>query len=153
MHSFCCCGQQTYRGAGMTEKIKNQKGFTLTELVIVMVVAAILLLAAAPKFVNLALTAKISATQAALATVRSTLVIKFAESGAKGLAVYPNSLQAADFANNKLPMNKLNGNTHIGPVLTPPSGNATHLTNSFWYIVATGEAGAYSDGVVDATAW
>jgi MSHA pilin protein MshA len=134
-------------------KGSRQKGFTLIEIIVVMVILGILAVVAIPKFVDLTTQAKIAASQSALGAVRSTLSIKYAENAATGGAAYPAALVAADFANNKLPMNKLNGNDGIGTVAAAPGGTATSATNGFWYIVASGEAGAYSDGTEDTSTW
>ena len=134
-------------------KMKNKKGFTLIEIVVVMVILGILAVVAIPKFIDLTTQAKIAATQAALGAVRSTLAIKYAENAATATAAYPASLVPGDFANNKVPTNKLSGNDGAGTVAASPAGTATHATNGFWYIVASGEAGAYSDGTVDTSTW
>lgn len=134
-------------------KSKNQAGFTLIEIIVVMVILGILSVVAVPKFVDLTTQAKIAASQSALGAVRSTLSIKYAENAASGSVAYPAALAATDFANNKLPMNKLTGNDAIGTVAAAPGGTATSATDGFWYIVATGEAGAYSDGTEDTSTW
>ena len=134
-------------------KMKNKKGFTLIEIVVVMVILGILAVVAIPKFIDLTTQAKIAATQAALGAVRSTLAIKYAENAATATAAYPASLVAGDFANNKLPTNKLSGQDGIGTVAAIVGGTVTSATNGFWYIVATGESGAYSDGTEDTSTW
>jgi MSHA pilin protein MshA len=130
---------------------RRQKGFTLIELIVVMVILGILAVIAIPKFLDLTTQAKIAATQSALGTVRSTLAVKYAENAAAGTAVFPSSLTAADFADNRLPINKLNGNNTIVTVDAAPRGTATN--GGFWYIVATGQAGAYSDGTIDTSGY
>lgn len=138
--------------------LKNKKGFTLIELVIVMVILGILAVVAVPRFIDLTDSAKAASTQAALGAVRATLAVKYAEAAAAGSAAYPASLTAADFANNQLPTNKLNGASGIGVVATDaiPSGTATSNTNGFWYVQTganAGQAGAYSDGTVNTSTW
>ncbi len=134
-------------------KKHNKKGFTLIKIIVVMVIIGILAIVAIPKFIDLTDQAKISATQAALGAVRSTLAIKYAENAAGGSAVYPAALAATDFANSTLPTNKLNGQDGAGTVGADPGGTATSNSDGFWYVVSTGEAGAYSDGTVDTSTW
>jgi len=131
----------------------KSKGFTLIEIIVVMVILGILAVVAIPKFVDLTTQAKAASTKAALGALRSTLAIKYAENAAGGSAVYPSSITSADFANGKLPDNKLSGNSGIGTVGSAPAGTATDGSNGFWFIVASGEAGAYSDGTVDTSGY
>jgi len=128
------------------------KGFTLIEIVVVMVILGILAVVAIPKFVDLTTQAKVAATQAGLGALRSTLAIKYAENAAGGSAGYPATITGTDFGSNKLPTNKLTDNTAVGVVIAIPGGTATS-TNGFWFIVATGEAGAYSDGTIDTSGY
>ena len=133
--------------------MKKSKGFTLIELIVVMVILGILAIIAIPRFIDLTENAQIAATQAALGAVRSSLAIEYANNAAGGAAAFPAALTAANFADNRLPSNQLNGNSGIGTVAAAPAGTATSATNGFWYIVATGQSGAYSDGTVDTSTW
>jgi prepilin-type N-terminal cleavage/methylation domain-containing protein len=131
----------------MRETEKRSRGFTLIELIVVMVILGILAVIAIPKFLDLAQRAKITATQTALGSLRSTLSIKYAENTARGIPAFPESLAADDFSDRRLPVNRLNGKNTILTVNAPPGGKATD--GGFWYLVASGQAGAYSDGTVD----
>ncbi len=130
----------------IVKTIKNSKGFTLIELIVVMVILAILAIVAIPKYIDLTTQAKIAATKGTLGAVRSALAIKYAESAATGAAVFPGSLGAADFADNREPVNSLSGVDGIAAVASAPTGTATSAGDGFWYIIASGQAGAYSDG-------
>jgi len=133
--------------------VKAGKGFTLIEIIVVMVIIGILALFAVPRFLDLSDQAKVASTRATLGSVRSTLAMKYAENAAAGSPVFPNSLAATDFDSNEFPTNKVTGVTGIGAVLAAPGGTDTSAADGFWYIVSTGVAGAYSDGSVDTSTW
>jgi len=130
-------------------RLKKSKGFTLVEVLVVIVIISILAVIAVPAFANLAQKAKVSATQGALDAVRGALNLRYAVEG-----VFPAALTSADFTGGgNFPVNKLTDNGGIGTVASTPAGAATHASNGFWYIVANGEAGAYSDGTEDTSSW
>jgi MSHA pilin protein MshA len=130
----------------VNKAVKGERGFTLIELIVVMVILGILAIVAIPKFVNLAEVAKAEATKGALGAVRSTLAIKYAESATTGAAAFPAALAGTDFAGDQFPINKCSGVTGVTAVAAAPAGTATNAAAGFWYIVATGVAGAYSNG-------
>jgi len=132
---------------------KKESGFTLIEVVIVMVILGILAVVAIPRFVDLTTNAQIAATQGTLGTIRSVLAVEYAQNAANGAAAFPAALTSANFANGQEPSNSLTGQDGVGVVAAAPAGTATHASDGFWYIVATGVAGAYSDGTVDTSAW
>ncbi len=133
--------------------MKCQRGFTLIEVVIVMVILGILAVVAIPKFVDLTANAKIAAAQATLGTIRSVVAVEYAKNAANGNAAFPAALDGTNFANGQAPKNSLTTHSGVATVADVPSGTATDNTNGFWYIQTTGVAGAYSDGTVDTSAW
>ena len=108
----------------MLTKIRRQcKGFTLIEIVIVMVILGILAVVAIPRFIDLADNASISATQGSLAAVRSVLAVRYAQIAATtGNAAFPAALVATDFANSELPTNTLTGVQGVAVVAAAPAG-------------------------------
>jgi len=132
----------------------ENKGFTLIELIMVIVILGILATVAIPKFVNLTTEARISATKGGLGAIRSVAAIEYAKSATStsGTAAFPSSIATTNFADSLIPKNALNNSTSIGVVLAAPAGTAT-ATDGWWYISASGRVGAYSDGTQDTSGW
>jgi len=129
-------------------------GFTLIEIVVVMVLIGILAIIVIPKYVDLAQLARVSTTQASLSKIRSYVHMEYANRAATGLgATFPPSITASNFANNTLPLNQLNNLSGVNNVSSAPSGTATSGSLGFWYISSNGSLGAYSDGTTDTSGW
>lgn len=147
----------------------KKKGFTLIELVIVIVILGILAAIALPKYVDLVGDAKKAATKAGLGAIRSVIAIKYSQRVANetsGTQPYSFSISTTDFFDNTLPSNKVAfGYTALATLTSDaadPATNATNGSNGWWAAVNTtatsgsqlGQAGAYSDGTVDtSTGW
>ena len=131
---------------------RNKKGFTLIELVMVIVILGILAAIAIPKFVDLTTSAKTSAGKGGLGAIRSVIAIDYAKNATSGTASFPSAITTALFADSRIPENKLNDATGVGAVTVAPAGDATSA-NGWWYISASGIAGAYSDGTIDTSTW
>ena len=137
--------------------LERKSGFTLIELVMVIVILGILSVIAIPKFADLTTQAKISATKGGLGAIRSAIAIDYARSATAGAAVFPSAITTALFADGLVPKNALNNSTSAGIVVAVPSASATSA-DGWWYISATanasyGRVGAYSDGTQDTSTW
>ena len=127
---------------------EDTRGFTLIELVIVMILLGLLAIVAFPKFIDLTGVAKAEATRASLGSLRSTLYLRYADNVTAGNPSFPSSITTADFATNQLPINKCTGNSGIAVVASAPGGTTEDATNGFWYIVSNGQAGAYANSTI-----
>lgn len=85
--------------------MKNQHGFTLIELIMVIVILGVLAAVAVPKFVDLSGNAEASACKSNQATIESAAAIKYAENAANGSAAFPTDvLSEGDYyANGSVP--------------------------------------------------
>lgn len=131
----------------------NRPGFTLIDFIVVMVILGILATVAMPKFSDLTESAKVSNAKNSLQAIRSSVTLEYADNIQAGNPTYPAQVTGAYFRSGRVPMNALNKNSQVGNVAAPPAGTATHATDGFWYIAATGEVGAYSNGSVDTSGW
>lgn len=129
----------------------GKRGFTLIELVMIIVILGILVAAAIPKFVDLTTQAKISATKGGLAAMRATIAIQYAKnatSTSPPANLFPSAITTDLFADSRIPKNALNNSTSVAAVGATAAGTATSA-DGWWYISASGLAGAYSDGTND----
>jgi len=81
----------------------NQSGFTLIELILVMVIIGLLAALVVPKFVDLSDSAKATECKANQAAVEAAAAITYADSAMAGNAMFPKKLNAAMFRHGSIP--------------------------------------------------
>ena len=75
--------------------MKREKGFTLIELVMVIVILGILAAVAMPKYVNMQDEAKSAAAKGVIGTIRSAIAIQYAKTALSGTPAFPVIADAA----------------------------------------------------------
>ena len=121
----------------------NQKGFTLVEIVIIIVVLGILAAVAIPKYQNITGEAKEAACRAALGSLRSAITIYYANAAVKtGTATWPtiDDLRTVGVVmEQSIPENPY---AEFAPdsIVTGATPDSTVGTRGGWaYLAATGE--------------
>ena len=156
--------------------MRKSSGFTLIELVMVIAALGILAAIAVPKMQNLSPAAKISATQAALGSIRAVLTTYYETSTTipgNAWQQFPRGDLTADmFPDGQLPLNSLNGKRGVQAIGGYQAGIVTSSNYGFYYVQydnvqdangqdaaeatqnpSYGRAFAYSDGVIDTSTW
>ena len=86
----------------MRNVMRNKKGFTFIELIIVVVIVGILAAISVPLFLNFSQAARIAATRGTLGAIRSTVGIQYAMSATGGnSAAYPSTVDSSMFIDHK----------------------------------------------------
>jgi prepilin-type N-terminal cleavage/methylation domain-containing protein len=121
-----------------------RKGFTLIELIAVVVVLAILAGVALPKYFDYAAQAKVSATKGALGGIRSGVANYYANTAISGTAAYPTLVQLTTIGTvmqESFPQNPYNGSNAVSaatwnasapPVSGAAGWNYDATAGKFW---------------------
>ena len=120
----------------------KRRGFTLVELVIVVLVIGILTAVAAPKMMNTAANARISGTKQSLMVLRDSLELYRSQNGAYPTLVnMPTAAGLMPFLSGPFPINQVTTANQVATVVAGVSPiTATVGTAGGWsYDVATGE--------------
>jgi len=124
---------------------RNEKGFTLIELVIIIVILGILAAVAIPKYQDMSAQAKEAASRGSLGNIRSGITIYYANQAVTtGIAAWPTLVQLTT-ANTVLatPMPKnpyqLNANAPDSVVTGVTKGTIVGARGGWAYLAATGE--------------
>ena len=129
--------------AASTHRRRVPPGFTLVELIVIIVVLAILSGVAIPKYIDYTASAKSSTAKATLGAVRSALTNFFASSCLTGTPAYPTLVQLQTIGTvmqEALPNNPYNSSGVIGAAVwaaAPPVGgvngyNYDATVGRFW---------------------
>ena len=84
---------------------QKQKGFTLIELIMVVVILGIIAVIAIPKYADLTVVSKENALKGTLGTIRSAIAVKYAENALNDTSpLYPLSVSGNMFADGFVPV-------------------------------------------------
>ncbi|HEU4765089.1 MAG TPA: prepilin-type N-terminal cleavage/methylation domain-containing protein, partial [Candidatus Eisenbacteria bacterium] len=123
-------GERAQGGLGMFRS-KSESGFTLIELVIVIVILGILAAVAIPKYEDMREQARVATIKGQLGSIRSAIAIQYARNALNGSAVFP-VLDGTIFADGRVPKEPVN---NVNTVKTTPGVDDT---GGWQYTAATG---------------
>ncbi len=139
------------RVASHVSRRRSRAGFTLVELVLVIILIAILASIAVPRFVNLSRQAEIAATRGALGAIRGAMVMDYASRTLvnRGVAKFSNVIYSSWFFELDTPTNEMTNSSSVNNGINTGAGTAADACppNTFPLGMTCGEnmQGAYID--------
>jgi len=112
-------------------RTKSESGFTLIELVIVIVILGILAAVAIPKYEDMREQARVATIKGQLGSIRSAIAIQYARNALNGSATFP-TLDGTIFADGRVPKEPIN---NVNAVKTTAG---VDNTGGWQYTAATG---------------
>jgi MSHA pilin protein MshA len=91
---------------------KSESGFTLIELVIVIVILGILAAVAIPKYEDMREQARVATIKGQLGSIRSAIAIQYARNALNGSATFP-TLDGTIFADGRVPKEPINNSNAV----------------------------------------
>ena len=91
---------------------KTESGFTLIELVIVIVILGILAAVAIPKYEDMREQARVATVKGQLGSIRSAIAIQYARNALNGTATFP-TLDGTIFADGRVPKEPINNSMAV----------------------------------------
>lgn len=93
-------------------RTKSESGFTLIELVIVIVILGILAAVAIPKYEDMREQARVATVKGQLGSIRSAVAIQYARNALNGSATFP-TLDGTIFADGRVPKEPVNNSSAV----------------------------------------